>query len=126
MPLVVQLDAGIDVTPGLLQAPRHRAQVGEALGGKVGNEVEGERLEHGQNGAHLPQLLGGQRPDPEPAADFGFQGALPGQADQGLPDGVRLTPSCLAMSVSRIRLPGVMDAALNALQEIEIDLISEG
>ena len=68
MPLVVQLDAGIDVAPGLLQAPRHRAQAGEALGGKVGNEVEGERLEHGQNSAHLPQLIGGQRADPEPAA----------------------------------------------------------
>ena len=35
--------------PGALAA----ARPAETLGRKIGNEVEGERLEHGQNSAHL-------------------------------------------------------------------------
>ena len=86
MPLVVQLDAGIDVSPGLLEAAGHRRQAGETLGGKFGNQIEREWLEHGQDGAHFTQLLGSQRTDSEPSSYLCVEGALPGQPDQGLTD----------------------------------------
>ena len=65
-------------------------------------------------------------PHPEPSADLGVQGPFPGEADERLAD----------RSAAHPELPrdvGIADAAawgdgaaLNALQQVEIDLIPEG
>src|SRR4051794_18144945 len=126
MPLVVELDAGVDVPPGLLQAPGYVGQLFEPLRGKGGNEVEGEGLEKGQNGADFTQLIGSQRPDPEAPSHFGVQGAFPRQTNQCLPDRCSANAELLCDLAVPDAATRCKSAALNAFQQIEIDLIPQG
>ena len=116
--IVVQLDAGIDVAPGLLQAPHHPPG-GEALGGKVGDRSRASGSSTARTEPISRSSSVASEADPEPAADSASRMPSRARRIRASRTGVRLTPSCFAMSVSRMRLPGVTDSALNALQEIE-------
>ena len=97
----------------------------EAVGGEVGDQIDGERLQDRQDDPDLLQLVRRQGLDPEPAPYLRLQGALPGEADQGL---ANRSPADAELP-GNLGVPdtgsGRQGAALNLLEQIEIDLVSQ-
>jgi hypothetical protein len=123
---IVQLYAGGDVAPSLLQAPDDLAKAAELIVGRLRGLVEGEGLEGCEDGADLPELGSGHRGQPKASAGLSGEHPLAGQPDEGLPDRSAADPE-LGGDGSVAELGACGEAsALNALQELKIDLIAEG
>lgn len=85
VPGIVQLHDPGHIPPGLLQLPCHSPELGNPILGKVRNQAEGERLQHRQDTADVPEILAGKGPKPEPTAGIGVQDPLTGETDERLP-----------------------------------------
>jgi hypothetical protein len=92
MPLLVQIDAAIDVASGAGQLTVDLTQTRQPLGWDVAGEIEGQPLQAGEDGAALPHLGGFQRPYAEAAAHVGLENTFPREPKQGLADRCSANP----------------------------------
>jgi hypothetical protein len=125
MKLIVQLHAGGDVASSLLQAPDDLAQAAELNVGRLGGLVEGQGFQRGEDRADVSQLNRGHLGQAKAAARLSGEHTLAGEPDEGFADWSAADAEfrgdgCVAELGSRGEA-----SALNALEELEIDLVTE-
>jgi hypothetical protein len=125
MELLVELDTPGDVTPGLLQPPDDVGETLEAGRIRGGRLVERERLERGEDGADLAKLGPVEGGEAESSARLRRQQSFAGETEKGFPHGGAADPELAGDGgIANPRSAGD-GALLNALKDLEIDLVAE-
>ncbi len=125
VPLFVEVDASIRVAADSGELAVDLAELGQTVGRDLARELQGEPLELRKNGAGLPHLRRVEGRNAEPPSHVGFQGAFPGQPDQGLANGSAANPKLAChLSVSHAGPRGELSPG-DAVEELAVDLFAE-
>ncbi len=125
MPDIVQLHDPGHVPAHLLELPGQVGERVELLRGELGDEPQGEGLKDGEDPADVPQLLAGERSEPESSSGLEVQDSLARQAQEGLPDGcpadAKLLRQCRVSDPGSWRYVPTVDAS----DDLVVDLLAE-
>ena len=125
VPLLVQLDRGVDVSAGPFQPPGKVGEEIQAFRREISREPKRQRLELREDGADIPELATLEWPHPEPAAGVRVQQAVLRQAEKRFADRRAADAELGGESGVADSCAGREFPVLNEQEELLMDLMAE-
>jgi hypothetical protein len=125
MPLVLEIDAAARVSPCLLETFGDLSQPIEPLGRKFRSQIEGQKLESGDDLSRLPDLRRVERRNPKAAPHVCIKDALTGHPKEGFADGSAADTQLAGQVGIADSGAGGRVAPVDPIEEPAIDLVAE-